>query len=66
MKKLFENFDSECAKTYIDKDNVKFPISIAKGFAEFDTDNDTHFSDVFERADSEMYKNKRSMKASNN
>jgi AcrR family transcriptional regulator len=33
---------------------------------EFDPDKDTHFSEVFERADSEMYKNKRIMKASNN
>lgn len=65
MKKLFENFDSECATTYIDKDSVKFPVSIAKGFAEFDTDKDTQFSDVFGRADSAMYRNKRSMKASN-
>ena len=32
---------------------------------EFDSDKDTQFSDVFERADSEMYKNKRIMKASN-
>jgi diguanylate cyclase (GGDEF)-like protein len=66
IKRLFESFDSECATTYVDKDNVKFPISIAKGFAEFDPDNDTQFSDVFERADSEMYKNKRNMKAINN
>lgn len=43
-------------------DNVKFPISIAKGFAEFDPERDTQFSDVFERADGEMYNNKRDMK----
>ncbi len=66
IKKLFERFDTECATTYIDKDNVKFPVSIAKGFAEFDPDQDTQFSDVFERADSEMYKNKRLMKEANN
>ena len=63
---LFANFDSACAMTYVDKDNVRFPVSIAKGFSEFDPDKDTHFSEVFERADSEMYKNKRIMKASNN
>ena len=65
MKKLFERFDSECASTYIDKDNVKLPISIAKGFAKFDPDKDTRFSDVFNRADSEMYKNKRLTKEIN-
>ena len=65
IKMLFERFDAECATTYIDKDNVRIPISIAKGFAEFDSDRDTQFSDVFERADSEMYKNKKIMKDSN-
>jgi diguanylate cyclase (GGDEF)-like protein len=65
-EELFASFDSKCAKTYIGKDNEKFPISIAKGFAEFDPDKDTRFSDVFERADSEMYKNKRLMKETNN
>ena len=63
---LFAILDSECAKTYVDKDNIRFPISVAKGFSEFDPDKDTEFSDVFERADSEMYKNKRIMKSLNN
>jgi diguanylate cyclase (GGDEF)-like protein len=62
VKALFERFDAKCAAAYVDKENVKFPVSIAKGFAEFDPQNDTRFSDVFERADSEMYKNKRLMK----
>jgi GGDEF domain-containing protein len=48
------------------KENVKIPISIAKGFAEFNPERDTQFADVFKRADIEMYKNKRSMKALNN
>ena len=62
QKKLFESFDAECASTYIDNLNAKIPVSIAKGFAEFDPTKDTKFSDVFERADNEMYKNKRLMK----
>ena len=66
MEKLFESFDHECATTYVDKDNVKLPISIAKGFSEFDPEKDAQFSDVFERADNEMYKNKRIMKSSRN
>jgi predicted signal transduction protein with EAL and GGDEF domain len=48
----------------VDKENVRFPISIAKGFSVFNPEKDTQFSDVFERADYEMYKNKRTMKAS--
>ena len=60
---LFTRFDLECAMSDIEKDNVRLSISIAKGFSEFDPDKDTQFSDVFERADSEMYKDKRSMKA---
>jgi diguanylate cyclase (GGDEF)-like protein len=62
IKTLFEQFDTECASICIDKDNLKLPISIAKGFAEFNPENDTRCSDVFERADREMYKNKRLMK----
>ena len=38
------------------------PISIAKGFSMFDPDTDTKFSDVFNRADDDMYKNKNGMK----
>jgi diguanylate cyclase (GGDEF)-like protein len=63
---LFASLDSKCATTSIDKDNVSFPVSIAKGFAQFNSDTDTQFSDVFERADSEMYKNKKNMKTANN
>lgn len=66
IKKLFEEFDSICETSYVESDNLKLKVSIAKGFARFNPDTDAHFSDVFERADSEMYKNKRSMKASNN
>lgn len=63
---LFESFDSMCSTTHTDKDDVKLPVSIAKGFAEFDPEKDTQFSDVFARADKEMYKNKRLMKEANN
>ena len=59
---LFEDFDSACSTTYATKDKARFSVSIAKGFSEFDPEKDDQFSDVFERADSEMYKNKRNMK----
>ena len=60
---LLTNFDLKCAETHIDKDDVSLPISIAKGFSRFNPDKDTQFSDVFERADHEMYKHKKKMKA---
>jgi diguanylate cyclase (GGDEF)-like protein len=62
MEELFINFDLKCAATHIDKGNVSLPISIAKGFSRFDPSKDTQFSNVFERADNEMYKHKREMK----
>ena len=65
-EKLLAKLDLECAMTYVDKNNVTLPISIAKGFSEFDPEKDTHFSNVFERADREMYKDKRIMKALKN
>ena len=64
IKMCFKRFDAECATACIGKDNTEVPVRIAKGFAEFDPDHDTQFSDVFERADREMYKNKRIMKES--
>ena len=63
---LFKAFDLKCETTYINKGNIRFSISIAKGFAEFNPHKDAEFSDVFERADGEMYKNKRDMKTSTN
>lgn len=65
-KALFKSFDSICLATLVNKDNVKFPLRIAKGFSKFDPEKDTQFSDVFERADTEMYKNKKDMKISTN
>jgi diguanylate cyclase (GGDEF)-like protein len=63
---LFADLDSECGSTQIEKDGIRFPVSIAKGFSEFDPERDTRFSEVFERADSEMYKNKKLMKKASN
>ena len=62
---LFKDFDSTCSATYVVKENVRFPVSVAKGFSKYDPAKDSCFSDVFERADSEMYKNKRIMKEAN-
>lgn len=59
---LFEKFDEACANAFVDLETEKLPIHIAKGFSIFDPATDTQFSDVFNRADDEMYKNKKSMK----
>ena len=60
-EKLFIQLDLECANTFVEE-NSKIPISIARGFARFDSDKDLHFNDVFKRADYAMYENKRKSK----
>ena len=59
---LFAKFEEDCANASIEADHVKLPISVAKGFSMFAPDVDTRFSDVFNRADDDMYKNKKNMK----
>ena len=60
---LFEKFKSECENSYVEADDSKIPVRIAGGFSLFDSAKDAEFSDVFDRADYEMYKNKKSLKA---
>lgn len=60
-EKLFIQLDLECANTFVDEKR-KITISIARGFARFDSDKDLHFNDVFKRADYAMYENKRKSK----
>ena len=60
-EKLFIQLDLECANTFVGE-KTKIPISIARGFARFDSDKDLHFNDVFKRADYAMYENKRKSK----
>ena len=59
---LFEKFESDYANTFVEAGDEKLPISIAKGFSTFDPATDTQFSDVFNRADDQMYQNKKNMK----
>lgn len=61
-EKLFAQFDIECANTYVEKEQTKIPISIARGFAKFEMGTDSNFTDVFKRADDAMYEHKRKMK----
>jgi diguanylate cyclase (GGDEF)-like protein len=58
---LFVQFDLKCANT-LTQENGGTPISIARGFAVFDSNNDSNFNDVFKRADNAMYENKRKNK----
>lgn len=59
MKELSEAVQTENETKEKDMDK----ISIAGGIALYDSRIDTQFSDVFQRADAAMYKNKREMKA---
>ena len=60
-EKLFAQLDLECSNAFVEG-NSEIPISIARGFARFDPDKDSHFNDVFKRADNAMYENKRKNK----
>ena len=59
---LFSAFESKCNETLVETESTNIPISIAKGFSMFAPDKDTQFSDVFKRADEEMYNNKKAIK----
>lgn len=63
-ERLWAKLDLECAGISIEVDHGKIPVSIARGFAKYDPDTDCQFVDVFNRADDDMYKNKRAMKLS--
>ena len=60
-EELFVRLDETCKNTIIDEKD-RIPLSIARGFAMFDPDNDSCFNDVFKRADNAMYENKRKIK----
>jgi diguanylate cyclase (GGDEF)-like protein len=62
-KVLCEKLDLACARECIMADKETISISIARGFAEYDSAADEQFADVFNRADDAMYKNKSKMKA---
>ena len=59
---LLKKFDEECLNESVETDKEKIPVSIAKGFARYDSEKDTNFMDVFNRADDAMYENKRKIK----
>ena len=59
---LLKIFDEECLSKSVDTDKESIPVSIAKGFARYDSEKDTNFIDVFNKADDAMYENKREIK----
>ena len=59
---LLKIFDEECLNKSVDADKEAIPLSIAKGFARYNSQKDTNFMDVFNRADDAMYENKREIK----
>ena len=59
---LLEKFDEECLNELVSIGEEKIPVSIAKGFAKYDSQKDAKFVDVFNRADDAMYENKREIK----
>ena len=62
LEELIKKFDEECLNETVVTDKENIPVSIAKGFARYDSKKDSNFIDVFNRADDAMYENKREMK----
>ena len=62
LESLVGKFDEDCLGEFVSVDGNNIPISIAKGFARYDSQKDSSFVDVFNRADDAMYENKRQMK----
>ncbi len=62
LEELIKKFDEECLNETVATDKENIPVSIAKGFARYDSGKDLNFIDVFNRADDAMYENKREMK----
>ncbi|MBQ2404264.1 MAG: diguanylate cyclase, partial [Lachnospiraceae bacterium] len=61
-KELLIKLDSACIDVSLKNEDEAFRLSIAKGFSRYNPATDAEFLDVFNRADDEMYKNKRTMK----
>ena len=62
VEELLAKFNDECSNEALVIGEKIIPVSIAKGFARYDSKIDSKFVDVFNRADDAMYENKREMK----
>ena len=56
--RLIEKFDREIEHAELICGETKFPISIARGMAEYHREDEMFYSDVFQAADCAMYQNK--------
>ena len=62
IEDLLVKFENECKNESITVDEKVIPVSIARGFARYDSSKDSNFVDVFNKADDAMYDNKRKIK----
>ena len=60
---LIELLDSYCSCEFVNVEEEQVPISIAHGLAFYNPDHHVTYSDIFERADREMYAHKRMVKS---
>jgi diguanylate cyclase (GGDEF)-like protein len=59
---LIQKFDKECATRFIELNDVKLPVSLARGIAVYNPDIDHTFKDVVVHADQAMYLHKQEYK----
>ena len=62
VEQLLQKLDSECKQEPVILEDTIVPLSVAKGFAKYDSETDESFVDVFNRADDAMYEDKRKIK----
>ena len=61
-KTLIKELDAAYMRTFIELENDKLPVMVARGISIYFPGNDTCFDDVSKRADREMYVHKELMK----
>ncbi len=59
---LIARFDELCENEYLMIEDVKIPVSVARGVAIYDPEIDSNYENVFHRADGLMYRHKREQK----
>ncbi|MBR5479169.1 MAG: diguanylate cyclase [Clostridia bacterium] len=62
LDELLKKLDEKCMRETVTTEKENIPVSIARGFARYDSAKDLCFIDVFNRADDAMYENKREIK----
>lgn len=65
LEKLISDYNRLIKNSYLDLPNLRHNIEIAYGYTKFDFLIDKSFEDIFNRADSLMYKYKRQLKEKN-